>query len=82
MIDDLTAGFPMRLELRISMVALITTYDTCMTAIAPNTALTHFFTGISIAIPFLIPIITAAVRNYANRLRVRVALTCTNREIV
>ncbi|KAA8515823.1 hypothetical protein F0562_018566 [Nyssa sinensis] len=67
MINFLTIGFPLRLELQVSIVALIVTYDTCMTAIAPNSTITVFFSVISAVIPFILPIATMVVRNYLKR---------------
>lgn len=67
MIQVLTFGFPMRLELIISMFALVTTYDTSMGAIAPNSALNYFFIGISIALPIVLPLTIKVFRDRSNR---------------
>lgn len=69
MIEVLTTAFPLRWELRISLYALSMTYSTCMNAIAPNSYITFVFIGSSIALPFMIPIMTILLRNYFNRCR-------------
>ncbi|XP_059633785.1 ankyrin repeat-containing protein BDA1-like [Cornus florida] len=80
MINFLTMGFPLRLELQVSIFALIVTYDTCMTAIAPNSRISVFFTVISVVIPLLVPFVTTVVRNHSRRLPN--ALTCVNQATV
>ncbi|KAI3697258.1 hypothetical protein L6452_30143 [Arctium lappa] len=69
MIEVLTAAFPLRWELRISLYALSMTYSTCMNAIAPNSYVTFVFIASSIALPFMIPVTTILLRNYFNRCR-------------
>ncbi|CAA2983205.1 ankyrin repeat-containing BDA1-like [Olea europaea subsp. europaea] len=69
MINFLTTKIPLRLELLISLLALISTYDTCMGAIAPNNTMSTFFTILSIVLPFLIPIMTRVTRDYFKRPR-------------
>ncbi|KAL6962996.1 hypothetical protein U1Q18_037962 [Sarracenia purpurea var. burkii] len=59
----LTSGFPLLMELRVAMFALIVTYDASMAAMTPNNSLSLLFTGISIVIPMLIPVVTMGVRN-------------------
>ncbi|XAR63289.1 hypothetical protein NMG60_11023176 [Bertholletia excelsa] len=60
----LTCGFPLQMELQIAMFALITTYNACMSAIAPNWKWAIFFTVISSVFPFAIPILIHAARKY------------------
>ncbi|KAL3537094.1 hypothetical protein ACH5RR_000460 [Cinchona calisaya] len=67
MINVLTYGFPMRLELQISMLALVLTYDTSMTTIAPSSRISTYFTVISAVLPFVMPILTVPARNYLKR---------------
>ncbi|MCE3050068.1 hypothetical protein HAX54_046428 [Datura stramonium] len=62
MINFLTVGFPMRLELQVSMTSLVFTYNTCMIAIAPR--LSTLFIVVSVVMPFVAPIVTVGVRNY------------------
>ncbi|XP_024983542.1 ankyrin repeat-containing protein BDA1-like [Cynara cardunculus var. scolymus] len=69
MIEVLTAAFPLRWELRISLYALSMTYSTCMNAIAPDSYATFVFIFSSIALPFLIPVMTILLRNYFSRCR-------------
>ncbi|CAI9770369.1 unnamed protein product [Fraxinus pennsylvanica] len=69
MISFLTSKFPLQLELQISLLALIITYDTCMVAIAPNNALSTFFNILSGVLPALIPIMTRLTRDYFKRPR-------------
>ncbi|XP_071690376.1 uncharacterized protein [Rutidosis leptorrhynchoides] len=65
----LTAAFPLRLELQFCLFALSTTYNTCMFAIAPNNAIAFAFTGTSIALQAMIPIVTMLWRDYLRRPR-------------
>lgn len=76
MIYVLTSGFPLQLELQVSMCALILTYDTSMTFMTANNVLSVLFTVVSIALPIAIPIATMVARNYLNW--PRVALQCTS----
>ncbi|KAI7742644.1 hypothetical protein M8C21_025532 [Ambrosia artemisiifolia] len=69
MILVLTAAFPMRLELHILVIALSTTYCTCINAIASASFVTIGFSAIALTLPFVIPITTCLVRNYLNRPR-------------
>ena len=69
MIIILTTGFPMRFELRLSILALMVTYDVCMAEIAPNKSLNRLFTIIAIVIPLIIPIITLVGRSILKRPR-------------
>ncbi|GJR39547.1 ankyrin repeat-containing protein BDA1-like protein [Tanacetum coccineum] len=80
MMTVLTTAFPLRLEFQLLMFALATTYATCMSAIAPKSFITYAFIGISIALPFMIPIMTTLYRNYWQR-RINV-LRCTSQESV
>ncbi|KAK4372071.1 hypothetical protein RND71_007455 [Anisodus tanguticus] len=43
MINFLTIGFPLQLELQVSLVALTITYDTVISAITPNRGISLFF---------------------------------------
>ncbi|KAH0766148.1 hypothetical protein KY285_002019 [Solanum tuberosum] len=52
-INFLTIGFPLQLELQISLVALIATYDTVMSAITPNRGISLLFTIFSIVFPIV-----------------------------
>lgn len=62
MICFLTIGFPLQLELQVSVVALIATYNTSMTAISPgDTSLV--FTILSILLPFVVPIASKVIRD-------------------
>ncbi|CAA2983207.1 ankyrin repeat-containing BDA1-like [Olea europaea subsp. europaea] len=69
MITFLTNKIPLQLELLVSLVALITTYDICMVAIAPNGTLSMFFNILSGVLPALIPIMTRVTRDYFKRPR-------------
>ncbi|OIT07813.1 ankyrin repeat-containing protein [Nicotiana attenuata] len=64
MINFLTVGFPLQLELQVSLVALIATYDTVMSAITPIRGISIFFSIFSSVFPILLPYITMLVRNY------------------
>ncbi|XP_071688032.1 uncharacterized protein [Rutidosis leptorrhynchoides] len=65
----LTAAFPLRLEFHICLFALCSNYGTCMSAIAPNNAISYAFTGTSIAVPIMIPLVTMLWRDYLRRPR-------------
>ncbi|PWA60400.1 Ankyrin repeat-containing protein [Artemisia annua] len=69
MISVLTTAFPLKLELRISTIALSITYTNCMLAIAPNSFITFCFIGITFVMQFMIPCTTTLVRNYFKRSR-------------
>ncbi|KAF3682334.1 putative cyclin-dependent kinases regulatory subunit 1-like [Capsicum annuum] len=62
MINFLTIGFPMRLELQISMTSLVFTYNTSMIAIAPR--LSNLFIVVAVVMPCLAPIATVVLRNF------------------
>ncbi|XP_015164519.1 ankyrin repeat-containing protein At2g01680-like [Solanum tuberosum] len=66
-INFLTIGFPLQLELQISLVALIATYDTVMSAIAPNRGISLLFTIFSIVFPVFLPHITKLLRNHCKK---------------
>ncbi|XP_060219018.1 ankyrin repeat-containing protein BDA1-like [Lycium barbarum] len=66
-INFLTIGFPLQLELQVSLVALTVTYDTVMSAITPNRGISLFFTIFSIVFPVLLPHITMLLRNYCKK---------------
>ncbi|KAM3323118.1 ankyrin repeat-containing protein BDA1 [Capsicum chacoense] len=68
-INFLTIGFPLQLELQVSLIALVATYDTVMTAITPSRGISLFFTIFSIAFPIFLPHITKLVRNYCKKPR-------------
>ncbi|XP_015158647.1 uncharacterized protein [Solanum tuberosum] len=67
-INFLTVGFPLQLELHVSLVALIATCDTAMSAITPNRGISLFFLIFSSVFPILLPYITKLVRNYCKNL--------------
>ncbi|KAJ8573408.1 hypothetical protein K7X08_009919 [Anisodus acutangulus] len=67
-INFLTIGFPLQLELQVSLVALTVTYDTVMSAITPNGEFLLFFI-FSIVFPVLLPCITMLLRNYCKKPR-------------
>ncbi|THG03166.1 hypothetical protein TEA_026398 [Camellia sinensis var. sinensis] len=64
MINVLTRGFPLQLELQVSMCALATTYDSSMVSMTSNNVLSVLFIAISIALPLVIPIVTVVARNH------------------
>ncbi|KAK4379504.1 hypothetical protein RND71_001366 [Anisodus tanguticus] len=66
-INFLTIGFPLQLELQVSLVALTVTYDTVMSAITPNRGISLFFTIFSIVFPVFLPHITMLLRNYCKK---------------
>ncbi|KAG5627097.1 hypothetical protein H5410_012315 [Solanum commersonii] len=66
-INFLTIGFPLQLELQISLVALIATYDTVMSAITPNWGISLLFTIFSIVFPVFLPHITKLLRNHCKK---------------
>ncbi|CAL5445283.1 unnamed protein product [Camellia sinensis] len=76
MIYVLTSGFPLQLELQVSMCALVITYDTSMAFMTANNVLSVLFTVVSIALPLMIHIATMVARNYLKW--PRVALQCTS----
>lgn len=78
MIYFLTSGFPMQLELHILLLALTSTYDTCMIAIIQSSVLTDLFIATCTVLPLIIPIITVTLRNHFKR-RPRDGLASTNR---
>ncbi|CAK9149403.1 unnamed protein product, partial [Ilex paraguariensis] len=80
MLYFLTAGFPMQLELKVSLLALTVTYDTSMTAMTPNTGMSFLFTILSVVMPILIPLVTIVVRNHLKK--PRVGLQCTRQASV
>ncbi|CAA3013088.1 ankyrin repeat-containing At3g12360-like [Olea europaea subsp. europaea] len=63
MILFLTFGFPLQLELRVSLLALSVTYDTCMSELATGN-LSLLFVIISISMPLLIGILAKVARDY------------------
>uniref|UniRef100_M1D2W0 PGG domain-containing protein n=1 Tax=Solanum tuberosum TaxID=4113 RepID=M1D2W0_SOLTU len=66
-INFLTIGFPLQLELQISLVALIATYDTVMSAITPNRGISLLFTIFSIVFTVFLPHITKLLRNHCKK---------------
>ncbi|OWM75120.1 ankyrin repeat-containing protein BDA1-like [Punica granatum] len=62
MIMYLTTRFPLQLELRIALYALIATYDTAMGALTPNTFFNFFFVGLSIILPILMAVLSEWLR--------------------
>ncbi|KAM7508863.1 hypothetical protein LguiA_019316 [Lonicera macranthoides] len=71
MINVLTAGFPMRFELLLSILALTVTYDLCMTEMAPNKFLNRLFVIISIVLPLIIATTTLVGRSFLKKLTKR-----------
>ncbi|KAF8379198.1 hypothetical protein HHK36_028627 [Tetracentron sinense] len=69
MIFILTSGFPMQLELTVSMMAMVITYDTAMNTIAPKGRMKLLFTIISIVMPIGIQSIFNLLRRSCKRLR-------------
>lgn len=63
MMNFLTRGLPLQFELRVSLFALIATYDTCMIAITPD-GISWIFTTLSVVMPISMPILTSVVRDY------------------
>ncbi|XP_027109617.1 ankyrin repeat-containing protein BDA1-like isoform X1 [Coffea arabica] len=76
MINVLTAGFPLRMELQLSLLALMATYDTSMAAISPDEDITLWFTILSAVLPVLIPIVTKIMRDHCKLQKFR--LPCTS----
>ncbi|KAM3323124.1 ankyrin repeat-containing protein BDA1 isoform X1 [Capsicum chacoense] len=66
-INFLTIGFPLQLELQVSLVALTITYDTVMSAITPDRGISLFFTVFSIVFPVFLPQITMLLRNHCKK---------------
>ncbi|KAL7160791.1 hypothetical protein ACSBR2_041437 [Camellia fascicularis] len=64
MINVLTRGFPLQLELQVSMCALATTYDASMISMTSNNVLSVLFIAVSIALPLVILIATVVARNH------------------
>ncbi|KAF8032208.1 hypothetical protein BT93_D1202 [Corymbia citriodora subsp. variegata] len=62
MIHILTSGFPMQMELKVAVVALLTTYDTAMASLTPNRFANYFFVGLSIVLPAILALISKWVR--------------------
>ncbi|KAL3742673.1 hypothetical protein ACJRO7_018054 [Eucalyptus globulus] len=62
MIAILTSGFPMQMELHVALFALISTYDTAMSSLTPNTFFNYFFVGLSIFLPVIIALVSRWVR--------------------
>ena len=62
MLHILTAGFPLRLELSLALLALIATYDASMASLTPGTFVNIFFVGLSILFPIFLSLIGARVR--------------------
>lgn len=68
MIYFLTIDFPLLIELQVSLISLLVTYDTSMTAIAPSSRISTNFTILSIVLPFGIPLGCKILRNNSNRI--------------
>ncbi|KAI7986337.1 hypothetical protein LOK49_LG14G00065 [Camellia lanceoleosa] len=64
MIYVLTWGFPLQLELRVSMGALALTYYASMVSMTSNNVLSVIFIAIYITLPWVIPTATAVARNH------------------
>ncbi|KAI5647533.1 hypothetical protein M9H77_33538 [Catharanthus roseus] len=69
MINFLTIGFPLQIELQVSIIALAATYDTCMTALTPVRSLSISYTIISVLLPIFITISTKVIRDNAKKAR-------------
>ncbi|KAI4302840.1 hypothetical protein MLD38_038540 [Melastoma candidum] len=54
MLEVLTAGFPMKMELRTALFALGFSYSTMVVNVSPNTFIQFFYVGISIVMPILV----------------------------
>ncbi|KAG8363457.1 hypothetical protein BUALT_Bualt19G0024500 [Buddleja alternifolia] len=63
MINFLTLGLPLQFELRVSLMALTATYDTCIIAMTPNGKISVFFIVLSVVMPMMMPILTKVVRD-------------------
>ncbi|CAN4125977.1 unnamed protein product [Withania somnifera] len=61
--------FPLQLELQVTLLALIATYDAVMSAITRNWGISLFFTIFPIVFPVILPQITKLVRNYCKKPR-------------
>ncbi|XP_009592906.1 ankyrin repeat-containing protein BDA1-like [Nicotiana tomentosiformis] len=68
-INFLTIGFPLQLELQVSLVALTATYGIVMSAITPNWGIALFFIIFSSVFPVLLPYISMLLRNYCKKPR-------------
>lgn len=62
MIAYLTNGFPLRMELRIALAALVATYNTAMGALTPNTFFNFFFVGLAVVMPIMMFLLSVWVR--------------------
>ncbi|KAI5647532.1 hypothetical protein M9H77_33537 [Catharanthus roseus] len=67
MINFLTIGFPLQIELQVCIIALATTYDTCLTALTPVRAMSISYTVVSALLPVLIYISTKVIRDNAKK---------------
>ncbi|TXG54499.1 hypothetical protein EZV62_019755 [Acer yangbiense] len=68
MINMLTIKFPLQFELQICMAAMFFTYNTAVTALAPDN-LWLFLTVVTSSLPAIMPLIAKSVRKYAKRAR-------------
>lgn len=68
MIYFLTHGFPLQIELQVSLFALTLTYDTSMAALTKTQGIFISFTVISSGLPIIIAIATRLIRNYSKKL--------------
>ncbi|KAL3624531.1 hypothetical protein CASFOL_031199 [Castilleja foliolosa] len=54
----LTYGLPLQFELRLALIALTVTYDTCMWAISPSGVIATFFSILSFAMPVVVGLLS------------------------
>ncbi|KAK0591165.1 hypothetical protein LWI29_036389 [Acer saccharum] len=71
MINMLTIKFPLQFELQICIAAMFFTYNTAVTALAPDN-LWLFLTVVTSSLPAIMPLLAKSVRKYAKMLRVLV----------
>lgn len=64
MLNFLTLGLPLQFELRVAILALALTYDTCMYAITPIGKVYTLFVVMATVMPMLMPTLTVVVRDY------------------
>ncbi|KAK4738497.1 hypothetical protein R3W88_002194 [Solanum pinnatisectum] len=68
-INFLTIGFPLRLELQVSLVVLAITYFTVVLCIIPYWEFFFLFVILIIVFPVLLPLIVVTLRNFCNKPR-------------
>lgn len=82
MIDFLTRGFPLRLELTFATFGMVLTYCTSMAAVAPNRVLGYVFNAFSFFLPFSLPYIVPIMRDskLAHNIRNTFKRLCATRQ--